>query len=124
VGGCRPEGSRTIVQQLLQNGMPPHFGPPKTGRPRTLSLTAWTIELLRHHKAHQSELKLANRTAYRDYGLVFAREWRHATRSSHVLELPLKVLQATDRILYSTKGVLQGIPLSETCCPVYTSRLP
>jgi integrase len=87
----------TITQQLVQNGRQPRFGPPKTGRPRTLSLTGGTVELLRHHHANQSKLKLANRPWYHDYDLVFAREWQHTPRAHDVLGLPLSSSHIADK---------------------------
>jgi hypothetical protein len=49
----------------------------KNDAPRTVDLGAETVGLLRTHRRHQAELKMANRTAYRDLGLVFAKEWGH-----------------------------------------------
>jgi len=51
----------SLVQQLVKPGAPPLFGPPKNGKPRTITLTPKTVELLRHHKAQQAQTKLANR---------------------------------------------------------------
>src|SRR5262249_15995420 len=67
-------GQVSIVRQLLKPSSPPLFGPPKNGMPRTITLTAKTVELLRRHRAHQAAIKLANRSIYQDYGLVFARD--------------------------------------------------
>ena len=65
-------GKMHIVQQLLKPGPAPMFGPPKTGRPRTVSLSADIVSLLRTHRQLQRQLMMANRTSYRDFGLVFA----------------------------------------------------
>src|SRR5688500_9140634 len=67
-------GKMRIVQQLVTPGPSPEFGPPKNGQPRTVSLAAETITLLRAHKRHQARIKMANRTTYADHGLVFAKE--------------------------------------------------
>ena len=74
-----------VVQQLLKPGPAPVFTPPKTGRPRTIALGTETIAALRTHRQQQRELLMANRKTYRDFGLVFAKEWGdcsgRATRS-------------------------------------------
>jgi integrase len=49
-----------------------------------------TVTLLRDHRRHQAELKMANRTAYRDHGLVFAKEWGHLHGRQDSLGLPLQ----------------------------------
>lgn len=68
-------GTVTIVRQLIQGGPQPVFGPVKNNVPRTIDLSAETVTLLREHKRHQAELKMANRQHYHDHGLVFAKEW-------------------------------------------------
>jgi integrase len=67
-------GALTIARQLDKAGVEPVFGPTKTGRSRTLTLGSETVTLLRAHKRHQAELKMANRTTYQDHGLLFAKE--------------------------------------------------
>ncbi len=84
-------GKMRIVQQLLTAGHTPTFGPTKTGRPRTVSLGAQTVELLRAHKQHQAEVKMANRTAYNDTGLVFAKDWPDVHRAGDMLGSPLQM---------------------------------
>jgi integrase len=79
-----------IVQQLITPGAEPVFGPTKTGKPRRISLGAETIDLLRRHKQHQAELKMANRTAYHDFGLVFAKEWAEARSTRDTIGEPLQ----------------------------------
>ncbi len=79
-----------VVQQLLQPGAEPVFGPTKTGKPRTISLGTETVELLRRHRQHQAELKMANRKAYHDFGLVFAKEWNDVRRSREMIGEPLQ----------------------------------
>jgi integrase len=83
-------GKMRIIQQLLTPGPTPVFGPTKTGRPRSVSLAAETIELLRAHKRHQARVKMANRTAYADHGLVFAKEWSDVQRHGDTLGHPLQ----------------------------------
>jgi integrase len=68
-------GTVRIGQTLLTPGAEPKFGPPKNGKARTISLASETLEVLRAHKRHQAQLKMANRTTYKDFGLVFAKEW-------------------------------------------------
>lgn len=73
-------GKMHIVQQLLraqkgEDHRRPKFGPPKTGRPRTVSLSAETVALLRVHRKDQREFMMAHRSSYRDFDLVFAKDW-------------------------------------------------
>lgn len=79
-----------IEQQLVTPGLEPEFGPTKTGRARTISIGAETVELLRAHKRHQAALKMKNRTAYQDHGLVFAKEWQDVRKTSETLGQPLQ----------------------------------
>ena len=53
-----------MVRQLIKPGSQPVFGPLKNGESRTLSIAPETTALLRKHKAHQVELKLANRAHF------------------------------------------------------------
>jgi integrase len=84
-------GKMRIVQQLLTPGANPTFGPTKTGRPRTVSLAAETVELLRAHRKHQRELTMANRKTYHDLGLVFAKEWADLGKRGDCLGQPLQM---------------------------------
>jgi integrase len=84
-------GKIRVVQQLLKPGAEPTFGPTKTGRPRTITLGSETVELLRAHRKHQRELMMANRTTYRDLGLVFAKEWSDLQRAGEMLGYPLQI---------------------------------
>jgi integrase len=84
-------GTIAIVRQLIKPGPEPVFGPLKNGESRTLSVASETITLLRKHKAHQAELKLANRAHYHDHGLVFAKEWEHLRRHGDTLGHPLQM---------------------------------
>lgn len=83
-------GQVSIVQQLVKPGAPPVIGPPKNGKPRTITLTPRTVELLRRHKAQQAAIKLANRSVYQDFGLVFAKDWWGMKRHSDTLGHPLQ----------------------------------
>jgi integrase len=49
------------------------------------------VKLLKTHKQHQAELKMANRTRYHDHGLVFAKEWSDLGKKHHVLGDPLQL---------------------------------
>jgi integrase len=84
-------GKMRIVQQLLSPGPKPTFGPTKTGRPRTVALAPETVELLRLHRKHQRELMMANRTTYKDHGLVFAKEWGDLRKREECLGQPLQM---------------------------------
>jgi hypothetical protein len=80
--GPRDNGTVTFVRQLVVTGRSPVFGPSKNDVPRTLDLAPETVAMLREHKRHQAELKMANRLAYQDLGLVFVQEWGHLHGSS------------------------------------------
>ena len=84
-------GTVAIVRQLIKPGPEPVFGPLKNGESRAVSVAPETAFLLRKHKAHQAELKLANRTHYHDHGLVFAKEWEHLKSHGHTLGHPLQM---------------------------------
>jgi integrase len=84
-----------VVQQLLSptvdENRQPTFGPTKTGRPRTITIGAETVALLRAHRKHQRELLMANRTTYHDCGLVFAKEWTDVRKRGEYLGQPLQM---------------------------------
>lgn len=82
-------GTVTILRQLTATGRAPECGPVKNGTPRTLDLAEGTVALLRAHKKAQAELKMRNRTAYHDLGLVFAKEWGDLHGREESLGLPL-----------------------------------
>jgi integrase len=84
-------GQVQIVRQLVKPGAPPTFGPPKNGKPRTITLMPKTVDLLRRHKAQQAEIKMANRTIYQDFGLVFAKDWWNMRRHGETLGHPLQI---------------------------------
>jgi integrase len=80
-------GALRIERQFLQDART--FGPTKTGKTRTLDLSAETVALLCEHRRTQAELKLANRPDYVDHGLVFARTHEHARDAKQQLGAPL-----------------------------------
>jgi integrase len=84
-------GTIRLVQQLLEPGAAPVFGPLKAGRPRTITLATETVRLLAAHKRTQAEVKMANRQQYHDHGLVFAKEYRDLQRAGGMLGHPLQV---------------------------------
>src|SRR5262245_30011048 len=84
-------GTIAVVRQLIKPGPEPVFGPLKNGERRTLSVASEAFTPLRKHKAHPAELKLAHRTHYHDYGLVFAKEWEHLQRHRDTLGHPLQM---------------------------------
>ncbi|MGH9370102.1 MAG: tyrosine-type recombinase/integrase [Vicinamibacterales bacterium] len=86
-----------VVQQLTKPGPDAVFGPPKNGRPRTISLAAGTVELLKAHRRAQRELKMANRTTYRDLGLVFAKERGDLTNRADMIGLSLQANNLGER---------------------------
>jgi hypothetical protein len=59
---------------LLNRDLTSSLAPLKNGASCTISIASETLALLRRHKAHQAEPKLANRIHYHDHGLVFAKE--------------------------------------------------
>jgi integrase len=83
----------TIARQLSARCT---FGPPKNGTPRTLALAEDVVALLGTHKRTQAELKMKNRAAYRDGGLIFARELAH-TAHGHQLGEALSPSHFGDR---------------------------
>jgi integrase len=84
-------GTVAIVRQLIKSGLQRVFGPLKNGESRTISLAPETAALVRKHKAHQAEPKLANRSHYHDHGLVLAKEWEHLRRHGDTLGHPLQM---------------------------------
>jgi integrase len=80
-----------VVQTLLVPGPEPVYGPPKTGRPRSISLAATTVALLHQHRQHQREMMMANRPRYADHRLVFAKEWGDLQRKTDCLGHPLQI---------------------------------
>lgn len=80
----------TFVRQLVKPGRKPEFGPVKNDVPRTVDIAPETIALLREHKRAQAELKMRNRVAYHDLGMVFAKEWGDLHGREDSLGLPLQ----------------------------------
>jgi integrase len=86
-----PAATVSVRQQLVKPGQEPIFGPPKNGKIRVIDLGTETLTLLRKHLAHQAEMKMANRTRYRDHGLVFAKEWPDMQRQRDSVGDPLQI---------------------------------
>jgi integrase len=86
-----------IVRQLTKPGPAPTFGPPKSGVSRTVTLAPETVDLLRAHRRSQAELKMANRTTYRDHALVFAKEFGDLTNRADMIGLPLQTNHLSQR---------------------------
>jgi integrase len=84
------KGQISIVRQLIKPGAPPQFGPLQNGKSRTITLMPKTVDLLRHHKAQQAQVKLANRSIYQDSGLVFAKDWWGLRTHGQTLGHPLQ----------------------------------
>ena len=80
-------GTVAIVRQLIKPGVKPIFGPPKRGKARIIPLGRETARLLQKHKKRQAEFKMKNRRYYREFGLVFAKDWNWG--DSWQLGLPL-----------------------------------
>jgi integrase len=79
-------GIVSVVRQLVRPGNEnPLYGPTKNGKNRTIKVSAQTLALLKIHRRHQAELKLKNAAAYRDQGLVFAKEWTDLKKDKDVL---------------------------------------
>jgi integrase len=93
------KGTVIFVRQLIEtvDAGEPVYGPIKNDVPRTVDLSAETIALLKEHKRHQAELKMANRTVYKDHGLVFAKEWNERYRTTDFLGLPLQANNIGER---------------------------
>jgi integrase len=62
-------------------------------------LNAETIALLKAHKQHQAEFKMANRTTYHDFGLVFAKEYGELRTRKDLLGQPLQANNLGERSL-------------------------
>jgi integrase len=94
-------GTVTFVRQLIETAKEPVrkpvYGPIKNDMPRTVDLAAQTITLLREHKRHQAQMKMANRTIYQDHGLVFAKEWGELYGRKDFLGLPLQTNNLGER---------------------------
>ena len=85
-------GTVSIQRQLDEAGTEPVFGPPKTGRARTVTLGPETVAQLGAHRKAQNELRMKNRTSYSDFGLVFAKEHEDLQRPEMRLGQPLNTL--------------------------------
>jgi integrase len=71
---------------------------PKCGGVRTVELSDETVALLQAHKRTQAEVKMANRTVYRDQGLIFAHAWEEKRSSSASLGDPLRPQAMNERL--------------------------
>jgi integrase len=86
-------GTLTISRQLEpRRGERPEWGPTKTGTSRTVTLGTETTTRLLLHRKHQRELMMANRTTYKDHGLVFAKEPEDLQRQTSALGQPCPAL--------------------------------
>lgn len=92
-------GKLKVSRQLLRHtrGTPPTFGPLKNRTSRVVELSTATLALLKTHRQHQAEVKLANRTQYHDHGLVFAREWADPSVTGGTLGDPLQAASIGQR---------------------------
>lgn len=68
------DGAITVQRSLRIASRAPEFGPVKNRRPRRILVAPETMALLRAHRKHQAEVRLACGPAYHDHGLVFAKE--------------------------------------------------
>ena len=91
-------GTVTVHQQLLtlrtvkgQARRTPLFGPTKSNAvpTRVIPINQDTVRLLREHKRQQAEVMMKNRLHYRDFGLVFAKDWRECRKHEDTPGLPL-----------------------------------
>lgn len=68
-------GRLAITRTLIEGKGAPRFSEPKTKRGRrSVALDPTTVEVLREHRQRQLDERLDWGPAYRDHGLVFARE--------------------------------------------------
>ena len=108
------EDNKLRIERQLEKGgrKDPTFMPPKGGSVRSLDLSEETVVLLQAHKRKQAEVKMANRTVYRDYGLVFAQAWEHMSSKNSVLGAPLHVGALNKRLkaLCTASSVRQITP--------------
>lgn len=88
-------GTVRVVHQLSKPHSEPEFVPLKSSSARTLDLSDELVELLTAHRQHQSEVKMRNRRAYNDHGLMFAKEDR--VTSAERLGDPLQTNNIAER---------------------------
>ena len=92
------KGTIRVQRSLLSRGREPKYGLPKTKAGiRVIDLSPETMALLKTHKQHQAELKMRNRVAYQDHGLVFAKEWDDLHGREDSLGAPLAMHNCGDR---------------------------
>lgn len=68
---------RQLVSPKLDENLRPVFGPTKTSKVRTITISQHTTALIREHRKAQRELMMSRRDSYRDFGLVFAGDAGH-----------------------------------------------
>ncbi len=56
-----------------------------------IDISPEVAEFFAAHRRHQAEIKMANRTVYRDHGLVFAKEWADVTKYGVVIGDPVQM---------------------------------
>jgi integrase len=109
-----------VERQLVKGGnCVPTFVPPKNNGVRTIELSDQTVVLLQAHKRKQAEVKMKNRTTYKDYGLVFAQSWENMSSRNSQLGAPLSEMGINRRltVLCKAAGVREITPhgLRHTC---------
>ena len=80
-----------VVRTLPGSRTGTDIGLPKTGQPRSISLSAMTVSLLRLHRQHQRELRMANRPRYATTGSSSPRNGRDLQRTAIRFGLPLQM---------------------------------
>jgi integrase len=115
-----------IERQLFEGGTKdPVFIPPKRGGVRTVHLSDTTPRILLAHKRKQAELKMRNRTVYKDHGLMFAQEWEHISSKHAVLGRPLYPASINTRLTTLCKAakvrVIKVRGLRHTCATLWIS---
>ena len=64
-----------------------------------MPINSETVRLLREHRRHQAEVKIGNRIIYKDFGLVFAKEWGQKYSRRDQLGQPLERTHVGERLL-------------------------
>ena len=73
VEGRKGQGVQQLLPARLTGGCKACFGPTKTGKVRTITISANVAALLREWRRLQREQKMAHRSTYHDLGLVFTK---------------------------------------------------
>jgi integrase len=88
-----------VERQLLTGGLEePTFSLPKSKRTRVVDLGEQTVAILLEHKRQQAEVKMANRTIYQDWGLMFAQNWECLRSKRAALGAPLSVMSVLRKL--------------------------